>query len=94
MLSLRTYTDAVISTKRPSHRATGAYDRDDCPFKWSKQYKGIYRANLVLANIDNVPEKTGVDLNILKGETYFLRAYIYTEVAPWFRWRTHRRQSV
>ena len=62
----------------------GAYDRDDCPFKWSKQYKGIYRANLVLANIDNVPEKTGVDLNILKGETYFLRAYIYTELLRGF----------
>ena len=62
----------------------GAYDRDDIPFKWSKQYKGIYRANLVLANIDNVPEKTGVDLKVLKGETHFLRAYIYTEMLRGF----------
>lgn len=37
-----------------------------------------------MANIDNVPEKTGVDLNILKGETYFLRAYIYTELLRGF----------
>lgn len=61
-----------------------AYDRDDCPFKWSKQYKGIYRANLILTNIDNVPEKSGVNLNFLKGETHFLRAYIYTELLRGF----------
>lgn len=74
--------DINEATVSPSN--LGAYDRDDCPFKWSKQYKGIYRANLVLANIDNVPEKTGVDLNILKGETYFLRAYMYTELLRGF----------
>ena len=74
--------DINEATVSPSN--LGAYDRDDCPFKWSKQYKGIYRANLVLANIDNVPEKTGVDLSILKGETYFLRAYIYTELLRGF----------
>ena len=50
--------DINEATVSPSN--LGAYDRDDCPFKWSKQYKGIYRANLVLANIDNVPEKNGV----------------------------------
>ena len=74
--------DINEATVSPSNLA--AYDRDDCPFKWSKQYKGIYRANLVLENIDNVPEKTGVDLNVLKGETYFLRAYIYTELLRGF----------
>lgn len=74
--------DINEATVSPSN--LGAYDRDDCPFKWSKQYQAIYRANLVLENIDNVPEKTGVDLNILKGETYFLRAYIYTEMLRGF----------
>ena len=74
--------DINEATVSPSN--LGAYDRDDCPFKWSKQYKGIYRANLVLENIDNVPEKTGVDLSVLKGETYFLRAYIYTELLRGF----------
>ena len=74
--------DINEATVSPSN--LGAYDRDDCPFKWSKQYKGIYRANLVLENIDNVPEKTGVDLNVLKGEIYFLRAYIYTELLRGF----------
>lgn len=74
--------DINEATVSPSNLA--AYDRDDCPFKWSKQFKGIYRANLVLKNIDDVPEKTGVDLNVLKGETYFLRAYIYTELLRGF----------
>lgn len=74
--------DINEATVSPSN--LGAYDRDDCPFKWSKQYKAIYRANLVLENIDNVPQKTGVDLNALKGETYFLRAYIYTELLRGF----------
>lgn len=62
----------------------GWYDRDDCSFKWSTRYKGIYRANLILEHIDNVPEKLGVDLNILKGEVLFLRAYMYTELIRGF----------
>lgn len=74
--------DINEATVSPSN--LGAYDRDDCPFSWSKQYKGIYRANLVLSNIDKVPEKTGVDLSVLKGETHFLRAYIYTELLRGF----------
>lgn len=74
--------DINEATVSPSNLA--AFDRDDCPFRWSKQFKGIYRANLVLENIDNVPEKTGVNLSVLKGETYFLRAYIYTELLRGF----------
>lgn len=74
--------DINEATVSPSN--LGAYDREDCPFQWSKQFKGIYRANLVLENIDKVPQKTGVDLNVLKGETYFLRAYIYTDLLRGF----------
>lgn len=62
----------------------GWYDRDDCSFRWTTRYKGIYRANLVLENIDKVPEKTGVNLQYLKGEVYFLRAYLYTELIRGF----------
>lgn len=58
----------------------GWYDRGDCPFKWQERYQGIYRANLALENIDNVPEKVGFDLSIMKGEVYFLRAYLYSEL--------------
>lgn len=62
----------------------GWYDRGDCPFQWTNRYKGIYRANLFLKNIDNVPPKTGVNLDVLKGEVYFLRAYLYTELVRGF----------
>ena len=56
------------------------YGRGDCPFNWSQTYKGIYYANLVLENIDKVPEKAGFDLKQMKGETRFLRAYMYTNL--------------
>lgn len=62
----------------------GWYDRGDCPFKWTDRYKGIYRANLVLANIQKVPEKVGYDLNVMRGEAYFLRAYLYAELVRGF----------
>lgn len=62
----------------------GWYDRDDCPFKWEVRYKGIYRANLFFANIDKVPEKVGFDLDVMKGEVYFLRAYLYSELVRGF----------
>jgi hypothetical protein len=56
----------------------------NCPFKWDQAYQGIYYANLVLANIDNVPEKSGYDLAAMKGETQFLRAYIYSNLVRGF----------
>ena len=60
------------------------YDNDNCPFRWSNCYKGIYRANLVLKNIDNVPEKVGYDVKMMKGETLFLRAYLYSQLVRGF----------
>jgi hypothetical protein len=56
------------------------FDEGNCPFRWVDAYKGIYYANLVLENIDKVPEKGGYDLNEMKGEALFLRAYIYTNL--------------
>lgn len=60
------------------------YDDDKCPFKWYNAYKGIYRTNLFLENIDKVPEKVGYNLKIMKGEVLFLRAYLYTELVRGF----------
>ena len=56
------------------------YNNDNCPFKWSRIYKGIRYANSVIAHIDEVPAETGYSLNQIKGEAYFLRAYLYTEM--------------
>lgn len=60
------------------------FDNENCPFRWKDRYLGIYRANLVLANIDNVPASPGYDLKIMKGEAHFLRAYLYTELVRGF----------
>lgn len=60
------------------------YDNETCPFKWTDRYLAIYRANLILANIDKVPVSPGYDLSIMKGEAHFLRAYLYTELVRGF----------
>ncbi|WP_456086593.1 RagB/SusD family nutrient uptake outer membrane protein [Parabacteroides sp.] len=56
------------------------YDNDNCPFKWPRMYKGIRYANLIIKNIGNVPQDNNYDLNQLKGEAHFLRAWLYTEL--------------
>ncbi|MDR2921402.1 MAG: RagB/SusD family nutrient uptake outer membrane protein [Tannerella sp.] len=60
------------------------YNNETCPFRWSDRYLAIYRANLILANIDKVPASPGYDLSIMKGEVHFLRAYLYTELVRGF----------
>lgn len=60
------------------------YDNGNCPFRWKDIYRGIYNANKILENIDNVPASQGYDLDIMKGEAYFLRAYLYTELVRGF----------
>lgn len=54
------------------------------PFQWRNSYQGIYYANLVLENIDKVPPLTGYDLSYMKGETLFLRAYLYARLVQGF----------
>lgn len=56
------------------------YDNGNCPFRWADRYKGIRYANLVIKNIANVPQDDNYDLNQLKGEAHFLRAWLYTEL--------------
>lgn len=56
------------------------YDNWNCPFKWSDRYKGIRFCNIILANIDQVPAKSGYDLQRMKGEAYLIRAWLYTEL--------------
>ena len=60
------------------------YSYSNCPFQWSNTYKGIYYCNLVLTNIDKVPAKSGYDLSVMKAETQFLRAYLYTNLVRGF----------
>ncbi len=49
---------------------------------WSARYQGINRANMALANLDNVADETIRDQK--KGEALFLRAYFYFELTQMF----------
>lgn len=60
------------------------YTNDNNPFKWEKRYKGIRYANIIINNIDNVPEKIGFDLNRMKGEAHYMRAHMYHELVRGF----------
>lgn len=60
------------------------YDNGNNPFRWIDCYKGIYYTNLVLENIDHVPSLTGYDLNYMKGEALFLRAWLYSRLVQGF----------
>ncbi|WP_303140413.1 RagB/SusD family nutrient uptake outer membrane protein [uncultured Parabacteroides sp.] len=60
------------------------YDNGNCPFRWSDRYKGIRYANLIIKNIGNVPHDDNYDLNQIKGEAHFLRAWMYTELMRGF----------
>lgn len=54
---------------------------------WSRQYKGISRANLVLEWLDHCYETTQPAVNIrerLRGEALFLRAYFYSELVDFW----------
>lgn len=50
---------------------------------WKVLYQGIYRANLVLAKVDN-PELDETRRNRIKGQALFLRAYYYYLLASNF----------
>lgn len=54
---------------------------------WSRQYKGISRANLVLEWLDKCYEGNQPSVNIrerLRGEALFLRAYFYSELVDFW----------
>ena len=50
---------------------------------WRKAYEGIYRANLLLENI-NKPTMDSTRRNVIKGEALFLRGYFYYLLATHF----------
>lgn len=51
---------------------------------WNNYYKGIYRANYLIESIDKIEWKSETDRNKLLGQTYYIRAYYYFELARLF----------
>lgn len=54
--------------------------------QWADLYKLVRKANLALANLNNLKDATLRDR--LKGETYFLRGYLYFELLRFYGTRT------
>jgi len=52
---------------------------------WNTRYKGIFRANMAIATLDNCTGYESDDQkNQIKGEAYFMRAFFYSEMATLF----------
>lgn len=52
-------------------------ESDDFEGTWSKMYKGIRKANIILARINECKELTDFERRDYMGRAYFLRAYFY-----------------
>lgn len=74
------YGQVAVNTTAVSESDLQWYNNGNNPFRWGDRYKGIRYANIVIANIDEVPPKQGYDVNSMRGEAHFLRAYLYSEL--------------
>jgi len=54
-----------------------------CDAVWQGYYKGIYRANLVIANLPAIDMDENLKVRLI-GEAKFLRAYFYFNLVRWF----------
>jgi len=52
---------------------------------WNIRYKGIFRANMAIATLDNCTGyESDAQKNQMKGEAYFMRAFFYYEMATYY----------
>ena len=66
--------------------AAGTYDASLGRFKseWNDRYAGIKSCNLLLENIDRVPDLDETLKNRMKAEARFIRAFQHFQLATWF----------
>jgi hypothetical protein len=82
------YAGGSDASDQPSWVAYDNFTLD--PFKgpqaglWSKNYTGVYRANLLLAKIEKVPNLTAAFKARVIAETKTLRAYFYFDLVRFF----------
>ena len=64
----------------------GLYDPSLARIKdeWKNRYAGIKTCNLILENIDRVPNADAVVIARIKAETRFLRAFQHFQLTTWF----------
>lgn len=74
-----------ISDNGPRQLDKFIYYNDVNAAEWTKDYKGIYRANILLQKMDGVDFSTQPNLKSqYRGEAKFLRAYFYFELVRMF----------
>ncbi len=86
-----TVTDDVAADTNQSDQISQDVDNllfrsSDVPFAavYTQIYEGIYRANLVLANLDGDNELTAADKTVLGAEAKFLRAWFHFQAMKLF----------
>ena len=79
-VSIRTLTNGTYH----DHYERGGASLNDISDVWSRCYAGIRITNTVLAKIDAVPWTTVQSPARIKGEMYFIRAFLYFELIKRF----------
>lgn len=74
------YGQKAVNECSVSASALEWYSRTQNPFNWKERYKAIRDCNVVIANIDNVPEDASFCKTQMKGEAYLIRAWLYQEL--------------
>ena len=60
------------------------YNNNNNTFHWRNRYKALRDCNTILTNIDMVPEDPQYNKDHMKGQAYFIRAWIFTELMRGF----------
>src|SRR5690606_32602055 len=78
--------DNVTSDGRAQDIDNLQFRSSDVPFAaiYTQLYEGIYRANLVLENLDGQNELTAEDKTVLEAEAKFLRAWFHFQAMKMF----------
>jgi hypothetical protein len=74
------YGQKAVNEAAISESGLEWFNNENNPFRWQDRYKGIRHANVILSKIDQVPAKSGYDLDRMKGEAHYLRAHMYHEL--------------
>jgi hypothetical protein len=66
--------------------AAGTYDQSLRRFdnEWDERYRGIKTCNVLLENIDRIPDADPAIIERIKGEARFLRAWQHFQLTTWF----------
>lgn len=79
-VSIRTLTNGTYH----DHYERGGASLNDIGDVWARAYAGIRVANKMLSKIDNVPWTAVQSPGRIKGEMYFIRAFLYFELIKRF----------